>query len=98
MTRSPGSVGLGVAATLFASIVEGVNQIDGGGESGGQNVTFVQWCREMLAYASGNATGLDSSTPVYKSRGTGAPASGGRNRIVASIVNGNRTITSRDNT
>lgn len=87
-----------VASTLFAAIIEGVNQIDGGGEAGGQNVTFVQAMREILAYASHNATGLDGANPVYKSRGAGAPASGARNRMVATIVNGNRTVTSRDNT
>jgi hypothetical protein len=75
-------------------IVEGAGQIDGGGEVGVTNVRLVQAIRELLAQASGSATNLDTANgqSVHKSRG------GARNRIVANLVNGNRTVTSRDNT
>lgn len=78
---------------ILTAIVEGANQLDGGGEVGVTDVTLVQAVRELLAYASGSATGLDTTNGqcVLKSRG------GGKNRIVADLVNGNRTVTSRDN-
>lgn len=81
------------ALELLGAIVEGANQVDGGGEVGVADVTLVQAIREALAYVSGSATGLDATNGqcVIKSRG------GARNRIVANLVNGNRTVTSRDN-
>lgn len=80
---------------IFESIVEGPNQIDGGGEvtmPATPDTTFVQAIREFLAFVSGSATGTDGPQTIFKSRG------GGRNRIVGSLNNGNRTITSRNNT
>ena len=81
------------ALDVLGSFVEGANQVDGGGEVGVPDVTLVQALREVLAYASGSATGLDTTNgqSVIKSRG------GARNRVVANLVNGNRTVTSRDN-
>lgn len=78
---------------IFSAIIEGPDQVDGGGEAGTaqDNITFAQALREMLADASGNATGLEGPQAIVKSR------KGGRNRVVFALANGNRTATSRDN-
>lgn len=94
-----GGGGGATAQQILDTVIEGPNQYDGNGEAlpvGGDpddyNVTLAQALREILAYASHNATGLvNAIQTVIKSRAAG------RNRIVAQIVNGNRTITSRDN-
>lgn len=80
------------ARELLDAIVEGANQYDGAGEVGAEDMTVAQSLREILAYVGGNATGLDGQTVVLKSRG------GARNRIVATMVNGNRAVTSRSKT
>lgn len=80
---------------FFDAIVEGPNQLDGGGEVTAPptpDTTFAQAIREILAAATGNGTGLVGPQAIYKSRG------GGRNRAVFDLNNGNRTISSRNNT
>lgn len=79
-----------VEATLAALIVEGANQADGDGEVAAVDVTLLQAVRTIYAYCANNATGLEGPQAIIKSR------HGGRNRIVATLANGNRTVTSRD--
>lgn len=54
------------------------------------DMTFVQAMRAILAVAAGNATGLESSSPVFKAQ------NGTTNRIKATYSGGNRTITTLD--
>lgn len=80
---------------ILRAIVEGPNQIDGGGEvtaPATPDTTLVGALREILAWVSGNGTALVGPQAVVKSRG------GGRNRAVIALNNGNRTVVSRDNT
>lgn len=87
---------------ILDAVIEGPSQYDGQGEAlpvGGlladYDITIAQAFREFLAYVAGNATGLDAQNggiTVLKSQ------VGGRNRVVATMTNGNRTITSRSKT
>lgn len=77
---------------VLDAILEGTNQYDGAGEAATTDMTVAAALREILSYCAGNATGLDGTSVVLKSLG------GGRNRIAATMVNGNRTVTSRDGT
>lgn len=82
---------------ILNAVIEGPDQWDGGGEAlppGGDpddyNITVAQALREIVAYAANSWTGGDGPTVVMKSR------VGGINRLVATLANGNRTVTSRD--
>jgi hypothetical protein len=55
-------------------------------------VTLKEALRLLLAFAQGNATGLESGSPVFKS------LDGTKDRIVATYSNGTRTVTARDTT
>ena len=84
---------------LLDSVIEGPSQYDGGGEAlppGGvltdYDLTVAQWMREVTAYVANNATGLDATAGVAVLKSI----VGGRNRVVANMINGNRTITSRN--
>lgn len=84
---------------LLDAVIEGPSQYDGQGEAlppGGVladlDLTVAQWMREVMAYVANAATGLDGAVFVLKS------IVGGRNRIVGSLNNGNRQITSRNKT
>lgn len=54
------------------------------------DLTLVEAMRLLLAFAQGNATGLESGSPVFKS------LDGTKNRIVATYAAGTRTVTNRD--
>lgn len=84
---------------ILDAVIEGPSQYDGQGEAlppGGVlaelDLTVAQWMREVFAYVANAATGLDGANTVFKS------IVGGRNRIVATLNNGNRQITSRNKT
>lgn len=79
-----------VTAQLFAAIIEGANQVDGGGEVGAEDLTLAKCIRGIYAYCCNNATGLEGPTAIITSR------AGGRNRAVFALANGNRSVTSRD--
>jgi len=91
--QSSQSISVGDISSI---IVEGPDQIDGGGETQtpvatpATNVTLVQILREIWAGVVGDAVGLKGTVAQFKSR------AGGRNRAVAQLNNGNRTATSRD--
>lgn len=72
------------------AVIEGAGQYDGAGEAGTSNVTLAGAVRELLALLVNAATGMNGANPVFKSRG------GGKNRVVMQLANGNRAITSRD--
>lgn len=55
-------------------------------------LTLKEALRLLLAFAQGNATGLESGSPVFKSM------DGTKDRIVATYSNGTRTVTARDTT
>lgn len=80
-------------ALILDTVIEGENQYDGNGETGADDVTLAEAIRTIYA-ACGGADGTNLNTDdgqaVVKSIG------GGRNRIVANLVNGNRSVTSRD--
>lgn len=80
-------------ALILNAIVEGANQYDGNGEVGAADITLAQMLRIMFANSGAtNASNLntDNGQCVVKSVG------GGRNRTVVTLINGNRTVTSRD--
>lgn len=84
---------------ILDAVIEGPSQYDGAGEAlppGGVlaelDLTVAQALREIFAYVACAATGLDGANTVFKS------TVGGRNRIVATLINGNRQITSRNKT
>lgn len=86
---------------FLALVIEGPNQYDAGGEAtpvghlaAEFNVTIAGALREILAYVAGPAENLDGvqGSPQFRSR------VGGRVRIAATLVNGNRQITSHDDT
>jgi hypothetical protein len=84
---------------ILDAVIEGPSQYDGAGEAlppGGVladlDLTVAQALREIFAYCANSITGLDGASVVAKS------VVGGRNRFVASMLNGNRTITSRNKT
>lgn len=56
------------------------------------DLTLKEALRLLLAFAQGNATGLESGAPVFKS------LDGTKDRIVATYSNGTRTVTARDTT
>lgn len=86
-------------ALILNTVIEGPNQFDGGGEAlppGGNpadyNITVAQALRAMIAFVANGATNLntDNGQAILKSY------VGGRNRLVAQLANGNRSITSRN--
>lgn len=86
-------------ALILNTVVEGPNQFDGNGEAlppGGDpaayNITVAQALRAVIAFVANQGVNLDttSGTATLKSY------VGGRNRIVAQLVNGNRSISSRN--
>lgn len=76
-------------AFIVDLVLEGANQVDGGGEVGAEDLRLLEALRTIYAYCANDATGLEGPTAIVKSR------HGGRNRIVAALANGNRTVTSR---
>ena len=56
-------------------------------------LTLKQALRILLAHAAGNATGLESASPVFRSA-----VDGGKTRIAGTYVGGNRTVTTLDGT
>jgi len=87
---------------ILETVIEGPSQYDGQGEAlppGGvladYDTTLVQSIRLVLAYIACAATNLDvpnGGVTTLKS------VVGGRNRVVATMSNGNRAITSRNKT
>ena len=74
-----------------------VNELSQDDVSGAINNTLIEGdltlqgtLRLLLAFAQGNATGLESGSPVFKS------IDGTKDRIVATYSAGTRTVTSRD--
>ena len=66
-----------VTGAVFESFVE-------------DDLTLKQAIRLLLAFAQGNATGLEGSSPVFKS------LDGTKDRITATYSSGTRTVTARD--
>jgi hypothetical protein len=94
ITTSGGGGG-STAAQILGTIIEGPSQYDGNGEASADptmDISVAGALRELLAYCANGGTGLNSTPFVLKSR------VGGRNRTVGQIVNGNRSITSHNDT
>lgn len=91
-----------IVNAVLGAIVEGPTQYDGLGEAGvagypptvptGQDVTVAMALRAAVSYTTGQGTNLDTTNGQAILRSY----VGGRQRVVAQLVNGNRTITSRD--
>lgn len=79
-------------ALILNTVVEGPSQYDGGGETGTGfgDVTVAMVLRALFAYAVGDAANLDTTNGIVTIKSYNR----GRNRIVATIVNGVRTRTS----
>ncbi len=86
-------------ALILNTVIEGPDQYDGlgealpiGGDPADYNITVAMALRALVAYCANNGVNLDTNNGIA----TLKSVVGGRNRLVANLVNGNRTITSRN--
>ena len=80
-------------ALILNTVLEGEHQYDGGGTVGSPDITVGQAIRAIYDYCAAPAENLDTTNGVAVIHS----ADGLKNRIVAMLANGNRSITSRDN-